>query len=280
MLFNQLNKILTVAEVGLNHNGDFEKAKRLIDIASVAGCTFVKFQVRDPELCVPEEQKNKPKRVPWREEETTYLQYKKDIEFSKKQYEDLFSYSRQKNLIPFASVWDVNSAEFLSTITDLVKIPSALLTDIKLLTLCNRLFPYRMLSTGMSTEEEIVKAVGLLDPQVIFHTNSTYPCPVEYLNLEYILHLKKIYPNKTIGYSNHYFGLMPCYASAALGAKVIEVHICEDHRDWGSDQSSSVEPIGLLKLTRGLQDLALALKGNHDRVPYLGEEEKRKSLRK
>ncbi len=275
-----MNSINIIAEIGINHNGSVDKAKRLIDIASVAGCDYVKFQKRDPDICVPDEQKNKSKRVPWRSDETTYLQYKKDIEFQNLEYNELIDYSFRKGLFLFSSVWDISSCKFMSKLTDTVKIPSAQITNIELLKKCKGLFKRRIMSTGMSTEKEIEKAVETLNPQVIMHTNSTYPCSVENLNLKYIEHLKEKFPEKEIGYSNHFFGLMPCFASVALGSKWVEVHICEDHRDWGSDQSSSVEPIGLFKLVRGIRDLEQSLKGNNDRVIYKGEEEKRKTLRK
>lgn len=273
-----INHVNIVAEVGINHNGDKGKAKRLIDIASVAGCDYVKFQKRNPDLCVPEEQKNKPKRVPWREEETTYLQYKKDIEFDMDQYTYLFNYALCRDVVPFASVWDIESAEQLKSLTDMVKIPSALMTDTNLLDYCRDNFDYRILSTGMSEEFEVDWSIRTFKPDVIMHTNSVYPSRVEDLRLGYITHLKNNY-SKEIGYSNHFFGLTPCFAAVALGATWIEVHICEDHRDWGTDQSSSVEPAGLIKLVRGIRDLQLALDGNGPREIIPSEMEKRKILK-
>jgi N-acetylneuraminate synthase len=268
-----------IAEAGLNHNGDIDKAKRLIDIASVAGCNYVKFQKRNPDLCVPEEQKNISKKVPWREEETTYLQYKKDIEFSIDEYQYLYNYALSRGMILFASIWDIESAEEMSKLTDIVKIPSALVTDLELLEFCSTKFDYKILSTGMSWESEIREAVKIFGPDVIMHTDSEYPSKVENLRLEYIKHLNKLYYSTEIGYSNHFYGLTPCFAAVALGATWIEVHICEDHRDWGTDQSSSVEPAGLIKLVRGIRDLELALKGDRFREPTEAELKKRKILK-
>jgi N-acetylneuraminate synthase len=160
----------------------------------------------------------------------------------------------------------------------MVKIPSALMTDTDLLDYCRDNFTSRILSTGMSEELEVDKAIRTFDPNVIMHTNSVYPSKVEDLRLGYITHLKNMY-TKEIGYSNHFFGLTPCFAAVALGATWIEVHICEDHRDWGTDQSSSVEPAGLIKLVRGIRDLQLALDGNGPREIIPSEMEKRKILK-
>ena len=271
-----------VAEVGLNHNGDIEKALRLIRIAGVAGCDYVKFQKREPDICVPEEKKLELKTVPWREGKTTYLQYKKDIEFSKEQYLELAEEAEKYNMELFASVWDIPSAEFMEEITGICKIPSAMITDIPLLEYCDKAFSYKITSTGMSTQEEIDLAIDTLYPDVVMHTNSVYPTPVKDLNLGYINYLQKMYPDQfDVGFSSHYYGIVPCFAAVAMGANMIEVHICEDHSDWGSDQSSSVEPAGLFKLVKGIRDLELALsKGNEDRTLYPGEEKKRKDLRK
>lgn len=269
-----------IAEIGINHNGDMDKAKRLIDIAAVAGCDYAKLQKRNPDVCVPEEQKNLMRKVPWNNEEITYLQYKKDIEFSVNQYKELKGYAKSRGIILFASVWDVDSAKDLAPIFDTVKIPSACITDYDLLKYCDENYFIKMMSTGMSTEKEIDIAANILDPDVIFHTNSSYPSKVEDLRLQYLLWLKWNHKERDIGYSNHFFGLTPCFAAVALGASYIEVHICEDHRDWGSDQSSSVEPVGLIKLVKGIRDLELALsKGYEHREVYPEEFSKRNSLR-
>ena len=290
-----------IAEIGINHNGEMSLAKELIRIASVSGCNFVKFQKRNPDICVPEEKKNEMKVVPWENEPITYLQYKKDIEFNIEQYKELFDYAKELGLTPFASVWDIESAKEMSTLTHICKIPSAKINDLELLEYCHLNFQFSMMSTGMSTEPEIEIAVFILDPDVIFHTNSEYPSPIEDLNLLYIKHLKRKFGSYTpmedltftpieflqrrkntryIGYSNHFYGLTPCFASVALGAEFIEVHITKDHRMWGSDHSSSVEPTGLFKLVKGIRDLEEALKGDQLRTLYPGEIKKLKSLRK
>lgn len=275
-----------VAEVGINYafgsNPDLfiKNALDLIDLAAVAGCTHVKFQKRNPNMAVPENKKNSLKKVPWRINETTYLKYKQDIEFSALQMQKLFRYSLDKNIIPFASVWDSLSLQEMKFLTDIVKIPSAKLTDWELLKSARKEYPFRILSTGMSTEEEIEKAVDILNPQVIMHTNSTYPTPVEDLNMGYILHLKEKFPEREIGFSNHAYGIEPIIASRFLGVSWVEFHITLKHELWGSDQAASVEPVGIFKIIKGLRDLELAIsKGNEPRILYPGEESKRESLR-
>lgn len=269
-----------IAEIGINHNGSLKLAKKLIDVASVAGCDFVKFQKRTPEVCVPEEQKNKEKKVPWREEPTTYLQYKKDIEFEKDEYDEIDQYCIDKEIDWFASVWDTKSAKFLSYFDKILKIPSAKITDLELLDYCKNRFDYKIMSTGMSTEEEIEKAVEVLNPDVIMHTNSVYPTPVEDLYLDYIRWLKDKYPNKEIGYSSHYYGTKDIYPVLPLGVTWIEKHITLNHTMWGSDQGASVEPHGLLEIVKGVRDIEKGIaKGYEPRELYPGEEKKRESLR-
>lgn len=280
-----MNKTTIVSEIGLNYAFGKDKsefvnnAKRLIDISRVAGITHVKLQKRNPDLSVPEDQKSKPKTVPWRTEPITYLQYKKDIEFGFEDYVDLISYAVHKGVVLFASVWDIDSAKFMSQFSHIVKIPSAKLTDHDLLRYCKKNFTQRLLSTGMSTEEEIEQAIKILDPHVIFHTNSVYPSPVKDLNLGYIEWLREKYPDKEIGLSSHYYGLVPAMASIFLKATWVEFHITENHDYWGSDQKSSVEPNGVFKLTKGIRDLEKAYQGKEARIIYPGEEAKRKSLR-
>ena len=275
-----------IAEIGINYaygkstSGFIDNAKRLIDISAVAGCSHVKFQKRNPAIAVPENKKKDLKVVPWREGAISYLQYKYDIEFNINELEILFNYAVSRNIIPFSSAWDINSAELMSSLSNIVKIPSAKLTNDALLKVSRENFKFRILSTGMSTEEEIERAVNILNPQVILHTNSTYPTPVEDLNMGYIKHLQKKFPNKEIGFSNHAYGIEPIIASTVLGINWIEFHITENHNYWGSDQASSVEPVGVFKLIKGIRDIGLAFnKGDGDRVLFSGEDKKKESLR-
>ena len=164
--------------------------------------------------------------------------------------------------------------------TTIGKIPSALINDNKLLSYAREKFKTLLISTGMSTEEEVVEAVHNGNPDVIFHTNSSYPSNIEELNLNYISHLKELYPNKQIGYSGHEFGLITTFATIPMGAEWIERHITLDRTMWGSDQMASVEPHGLIKLVKGIRDIEKSLGSKGPRRLLNSELKKRDSLRK
>lgn len=266
-----------IAEIGINHNGDINLAKKLIDISSVAGCKYVKFQKRTPELCVPEDQKNKIRETPWGK--ISYIEYKNKIEFGKKEYDEIDSYCKEKGIKWFASVWDKPSADFISNYTNISKIPSALITSIELCKYTRSKFETFLVSTGMSTESQIENVINQSNPDVIFHTNSTYPCPVKDLNLNYIKHLKNKYPNKTIGYSGHEYGLVPTFVAVSLGCEWVERHVTMDRTLWGSDHMSSLEPGGLIKMCKGINDIELSLGSENAREITEGEYNKLKSLR-
>ena len=279
-----------VAEIGLNYAygdsiGNFVcNAKKLIDCACLSGFDYVKFQKRTPELCVPPAQMNNVKEVPWREEPTTYIQYKKDIEFND-EYHDIVSYCKQKGMRVFVSVWDVESVDFWAelcrqeNICTIMKVPSAKITDLELCKYARKNCTMLQISTGMSTETEIQKCVHSCDPDVIYHTNSAYPTPVEDLHLGYIKHLHRCYPDKEIGYSGHEFGLDTTIATVMYGVKWIERHITLSHSLWGSDQKASIEPVGMFKLVKGVRELEKAIDGDMFREVYDSEIEKQKSLR-
>jgi len=264
-----------IAEGGINHNGDISIAKGLIDAAVVAGCDYIKWQKRNPDLCVPEHQKDKPKSTPWGE--MTYLEYKKKIEFDEAQYKEIFNYCEGR-IECFASVWDEDSIDFMSAFTDIVKIPSALITDIELCKYARKNFDTLIISTGMSTEEDIVKCVAACHPDVIMHTNSTYPSPVNELNLNYIKHLESRWP-VDIGYSGHEYGLVTTFAAVAIGASWVERHITIDRTMWGSDHLASIEPAGLIKLVKGIRSIEKSLGQSKPREVLGSELIKRKSLR-
>jgi len=266
-----------IAEIGINHNGDLDIVKSLIDVAAVSGCDYVKFQKRNPEVCVPEHQKNIIKSTPWGN--MTYLDYKYRLEFSKFEYDQIDTYCSEKNIKWFASIWDIDSANFMLNYTDIAKIPSAHVTNDDLLVIGRKLNKTLMLSTGMTKESDLNKAIDLADPDVIFHTNSTYPCPVGELNLNYIKFLIEKYKNKIIGYSGHEYGLVTTFAAVALGAEYIERHITLDRTMWGSDQIASVEPAGIIKLVKGIRDIEKSLGEIGPRKIYNGELEKAKTLR-
>lgn len=266
-----------IAEGGIAHGGDLEYAKKLIKIAAFAGCDYIKWQKRTPELCVPEDQKNKPKSTPWGT--LTYLEYKKRIEFEEKEYQEIYETCKNENIECFASVWDIPSCDFMGQFTNIAKIPSALITNLDLCKYARNHFSTLMVSTGMSDESEIDACIKACDPDVIFHTNSTYPCPEEELNLMYIKHLKNKYPSKTIGYSGHEFGLLTTQIAPLLGAEYIERHICLNRTDWISDCMASIEPQGLIKMVKGIRNIESALGESGPRKVMGGELEKRKSLR-
>ena len=268
-----------ISEIGINHNGSIKMAKQLILMSKAAGCDYVKTQKRNPDKCVPEHQKNKLRKTPWGE--MKYIDYKKKIEFSMKQIRELYDYSKSLGIEFFASVWDLDSVNDMASITDLGKIPSALITDLELCRYARTKFKTLIISTGMSTEEEIEKCVSICNPDVIMHTNSTYPCHPKELNLRYIEHLKNKYPFKQIGYSGHEYGLVTTFAAVTLGAEWVERHTTLDRTMWGSDHSSSIEPSGVFKLVKGIRDITDAIQyppGN--RIEFEGELEKKKSLRK
>lgn len=251
-------KINLIAEIGINHNGSLDIATRLIDMASIAGFDYVKFQKRDPDICVPEDQKNKIKDTPWGK--MTYLEYKKMTEFNAEQYSLLKKHCDKMNIKIMFSVWDISSAKFVKALFggEIIKIPSAKIIDKDLLIYCASNFCKIILSTGMSTEKEIEEAVRICNPNVIMHTNSSYPTPMEEMNLNYISYLRKKYIDYEIGYSGHEFGLSTTFAVATMGISWIERHVTLDRAMWGSDHFASVEPVGMLKLVKGIRDIEIA----------------------
>jgi N-acetylneuraminate synthase len=293
-----MDKTKVIAEIGLNYaygtdvTAFMTNVKRLIDVAVIAGCDYVKFQKRTPEVCVPSSEKSKPKSVPWRKEETTYLQYKKDIELWEREYDEVDDYCREKGINWFASVWDKDSVDFMRRYHTLlpngkrgvmVKIPSASITDLDLLAYANECCDEVVISTGMSNQKEIDLAIMTANPGVVFHTNSTYPSPNNELNLDYITYLKHISSEFDrafeVGYSGHEFGLTTTVAASVIGASWIERHITLDRTFWGSDQMASVEPQGLIKLVKSIRDVESSRGGYGARKVLPSEMEKRKTLR-
>jgi len=249
---NQINgsdSLYFIGEVGINHNGDLELAKKIILEAKNAGFSAVKFQKRNPELSTPENMKSKLRETPWGE--MTYLEYKYKIEFGKKEYDEISKYCKELEIDWFASCWDVDSLNFLLNYEPpVLKIASASITDKVLLESHASSGLPIIMSTGMSTIDEINKAYEILknNPLAILHATSTYPCPPEELNLNMIKTLSEIYPNNPIGYSGHESGLSTSIAAAVLGAKIIERHITIDRSMWGTDQSASLEFNGMRTL--------------------------------
>lgn len=268
-----------ISEIGINHNGDIELAKKLIMLSKIAGADYAKIQKRNPDVCVPEHQKSVIRDTPWGK--MTYLEYKHRLEFSEEQIVELINFSKNIGIEFFASVWDKDSVDVMARHTDIGKIPSALITDLELCKYARDHFKTLIISTGMSTESEIIDCVEVCNPDVIMHTNSSYPCPVEDLNLRYIEWLRNQYQDKEIGYSGHEYGLVTTFATVSMGVTWIERHVTLDRNMWGSDQLSSIEPSGLIKLVKGIRDIEKAIQyPAGPRKQFEKEDIKRKSLRK
>lgn len=268
-----------VAEIGINHNGDLEIAKQLIDVAKAAGCDAVKFQKRTPELCVPPEQRDVMRETPWGL--MTYLEYRHRVEFGLNEYAEIDEYCRTRKITWFASCWDIASVDFLEPFSPpAYKIPSACLTDDELLRHLRNTNRPLILSTGMSTMEQIRHAVSLLDSDrlILLHSTSTYPCKPEELNLRVIQTLQQEF-RCPIGYSGHEVGLQTTYAAVVLGACMVERHITLDRSMWGSDQAASIEPHGLSRLVRDIRVIEKALGDGAKRV-YDSEQKAMARLRK
>jgi N-acetylneuraminate synthase len=267
--------VYIIAEIGINHNGSVEIAKKLIDWASIAGCDAVKFQKRTPELCVPKDQWEKQRQTPWGT--MSYIDYKRKTEFGKAEFEEIDQYCQQKKIDWFASAWDEPSVDFLEQFNPVMyKLASASLTDFDLIKKVLSTERPLMLSTGMSTEMEIEDAIDLTGTKnvMVAHSTSAYPCDPAQLNLNMI---NKI--DLPIGYSGHETGLAPTLAAVSLGATFVERHVTLDRAMWGSDHAASVEPQGIVKLVRDIRDIEKSLGDGVKRV-YDTELEPMKRLRR
>jgi N-acetylneuraminate synthase len=262
--------VYVIAEIGLNHNGDIQLATQLIDAAVAAGCDAVKFQKRTPELCVPPGQRDVIRETPWGS--MTYLAYRKRIEFGAEEFKAIDQHCRASEIAWFASVWDQPSVDFMESFEPCCyKIPSAALTDAGILKRVKETGRPVILSTGMSTMEQIRVAVGQLDgaPLVLTHSTSTYPARNDELNLRVIQTLTKEF-DCPVGYSGHETGLQTTCAAVALGAAAVERHITLDRAMWGTDQAASVEPAGLIRLVRDIRVIEQAL-GDGVKIVYDSE---------
>ncbi|MGC8856189.1 MAG: N-acetylneuraminate synthase family protein [Anaerolineae bacterium] len=256
-----------IAEIGINHNGDLEIAKRMIDAAVHAGVDAVKFQKRTPEVCTPPEQQKQMRDTPWGY--ITYLEYRYKVEFNEEQYREIDRYCKEKGIPWMVSVWDEPSVDFMEQFdTPAYKIPSASLTDHNLLRYARKTGKPLIISTGMSTMEQIRKAVQVVGAEnlVIMHCTSTYPCEPEELNLRMIETLRREFPEVPIGYSGHEVGLVPSAVAVALGACMVERHLTLDRAMWGSDQAASVEPGGFERLVKYIRVTESALGDGVKRV--------------
>ncbi|MDP3949301.1 N-acetylneuraminate synthase family protein [Microbacterium sp.] len=269
-----------IAEIGLNHNGDVDIAKRLIDVAADAGADAVKFQKRTPEISTPEHMRDVPRETPWGT--MTYLDYRRRVEFGEDEYVEVGDHATLRGLDWFASPWDVPSVAFLEKLNVVAhKVASASVTDLELLTALRETGKPIILSSGMSTIEQIDRALETLgtDRVVLMHATSTYPMEPEEANLRVITTLRDRYPGVPIGYSGHERGLQISLAAVALGAVAVERHITLDRTMWGSDHAASLEPTGLSHLVRDIRVIETALGDGVKRV-FPGEQAPMAKLRR
>jgi N-acetylneuraminate synthase len=269
-LLGENQPVYVIGEIGLNHNGSVDIAKQLIDVAVEAGAQAVKFQKRTPEISTPEHMKSTPRETPWGT--MTYLEYRYRVEFEEEQYSEIDRYCKSVGLDWFASPWDEPSVDFLEQMNVVAyKIASASVTDLGMLSKIRETGKPVILSTGMSTIEQIDKAVETLGTEnlSLMHATSTYPLPPEEANIRMITTLKERY-GVPVGYSGHETGLQISIAAVALGAVSIERHITLDRAMWGSDHGASLEPKGFVSLVRDIRILEQAMGDGVKRI-YPGE---------
>jgi N-acetylneuraminate synthase len=272
--------VYVVAEIGINHNGDLENAKKMIEAAVHAGVEAVKFQKRTPEVSTPPGQQKQMRETPWGY--ITYLDYRHKVEFGEAEYAEIDRFCKEKGIPWFVSVWDEQAVDFMEKFdTPAYKIPSASLTDHALLRHARKTGRPLIVSTGMSTGEQIRAAVEVAGTKdlVLTHATSTYPCEPEELNLKMIATLRREFPGVPVGYSGHEVGLVPSAVAVALGACLVERHLTLDRAMWGSDQAASVEPGGFERLVKYVRVTEASLGDGVKRV-YDSEKTSMKKLRR
>jgi N-acetylneuraminate synthase len=252
--------IFIIAEIGINHNGDIEICKKLIDKAISAGCNAVKFQKRDLESVYTREFLESSRESPWGK---TQYEQKKGLEFGEEEYQEIDRYCKEKGIEWFASAWDLKSQEFLRKFDcNYNKVASAMIVYKDLLTMIAKEGRHTFISTGMTTYDDIQSAVDIFTKEgcsfELMHTVSTYPLKVENANLNMINTLKEKY-KCNVGYSGHESGLAISYAAAALGITSLERHVTIDRSMYGSDQSASIEPAGLRQLVGAVRKIEKAM---------------------
>jgi len=269
-----------IAEIGINHNGDLGIAKQMIDAAVHAGVDAVKFQKRTPDIATPLDQQTQMRETPWGY--ITYLDYRYKVEFNEEQYCEIDDYCKEKGIAWMVSVWDQPSVDFMEKFdTPAYKIPSASLTDLGLIRKAQTTGKPLILSSGMSTMEQIHQGVKMAGEKdlVLMHCTSTYPCEPEELNLKMIETLRQAFPDIPVGYSGHEVGLVPSSVAVALGACMVERHLTLDRAMWGTDQAASVEPGGFERLVKYIRVSEAAL-GDGVKKVYESEKSSLKKLRR
>jgi len=275
-----MSKTFIIAEIGINHNGDLNITKKLIDESVKAGCDAVKFQKRTLELVYTSKELDVPRESPFG---NTNREQKQGLEFGRYEYDEIDKYCRDKGVEWFASAWDISSQKFLRKY-DLKynKVASAMLTHRRLLEKIASEGKYTFISTGMSTMEQIEKAVKIFKsyncPFELMHCNSTYPMPVGQANLNVIKTFREKF-NCKVGYSGHETGIAISVSAVALGATSIERHITLDRSMYGSDQSASLEVNGLHKMIKYIRSVELAL-GSFEKVVTAKEKQIASKLRR
>ncbi len=274
------NNIIITGEIGINHNGSLKLAKDLMKMAKLAGCDFVKFQKRNPDITTPNKKKNQLRETPWGI--IKYIDYKKKIEFDEKQFDKIDKYSKKINMKWYASSWDIDSQKLMRKYKfKYNKVASAMLTHTDFLEFVSKEKITTLISTGMSTISQIDNAVKIFRKNkcdfILMHSVSSYPSPEKDLNLFMINNLKKKYSCK-VGYSGHESSLSPTVGACYLGAEFIERHITLDRSMWGTDQAASLSPDGLGNLVRTIKKIPKIL-GNGVKKVTQKEKKKIKDLR-
>jgi len=244
---------MIIGEIGINHNGDLDTALKLIDVAVECGLDVVKFQKRTPTICVPEDQWDITKTTPWGV--MPYIEYKQRMEFGKAEYDLIDAYCAVKGIQWTASVWDIPSLKFIMSYeVPFLKIASPTITDHKLLNKISQYDTPVIISTGMSTESEILDATDILDDQLmaILYCKSVYPSADEDINLSGIYRLREMFPDIEIGYSGHEIGWLPSLMARVMGVDTFERHITLDCNDIGTDHKISLDPVMLKDFTSEL----------------------------
>lgn len=252
-----MKKTFIIGEIGLNHNGSLENAKKLIDMAVECKIDAVKFQKRNLDICIPSSKKNEMRNTPWGY--IKYIDYKKKLEFERAEYNEIDNYCKSKNIEWFASAWDLDSLEFLRKYNlKYNKVASPMLTNIPLIKAIVKEKKETFISTGMATIDNINDVVKIFDhyecPYVLMHSVGIYPCPNNKLNLKMIETLKKRYDSE-IGYSCHSPGILASITAVLLGATIIEKHITLNRTSFGTDQAASLEKHGLELMARDIRNL-------------------------
>ena len=274
-----MEKIFIIAEIGINHNGDMDTAKKLIKMAKRCGCDAVKFQKRDLEIVYTKNELVSKRESPWG---TTFKEQKEGLEFNIDQYKEIDKFCKDVDIEWFASAWDINSLNFLDVFNlKYGKVASALITHKDFLLELAKKKKYTFISTGMSEYKDIDNAVEIFKSQdcpfEIMHCVSTYPCPEEILNLNIISRLKEKYSCK-VGYSGHESGVVASVVAATYGISSLERHITLDRSMYGSDQSASLEETGLKNLVDSVKKVPI-VNGTSDKKIFDQEKSVASKLR-